>query len=162
MLLHLVAVSLMLMACASEALGATLNCTAVEEKIDACHRGPGQKKSFMQCYINWLNGNVAGVTTLLKKKKTSGCIKASMWPDIQAWIPLNTPPKAYLAITKSLSKAQKKTLVESAYDPTNKKLQKKVDAIKQVVNEKVNDLSEADKKEFAEWNMEYGKACGYI
>uniref|UniRef100_A0A914X3Z2 Uncharacterized protein n=1 Tax=Plectus sambesii TaxID=2011161 RepID=A0A914X3Z2_9BILA len=162
MLLHLVAVALMMMACASEALGASLNCSALKEDIDICLRGPGQKKSFMQYYTNWLNGNVAGVTALLKKKKTSGCIRASMWPDIQAWIKVNTPPKTYLTIPKSLSKAQKKTFVESAYDRTNQKLQKKADALLQVFGEKFNGLSEANKKEYFEWNTKLKEACGYV
>ena len=83
MLLHLIAVALMMTACASEALGATVNCTAARHEVDGCLRGAGQKKSFMQYNTDLFNGNLAGVTALLKKKKTSGCIKASVWPDIQ-------------------------------------------------------------------------------
>uniref|UniRef100_A0A914XB53 Uncharacterized protein n=1 Tax=Plectus sambesii TaxID=2011161 RepID=A0A914XB53_9BILA len=162
MLLRLVAVSLMMTACASEALGATVNCTAASGEIDVCLRGPGQKKSFMQYNTEWLNGNVAGVTSLLKKKKTSGCIKASVWPDIQAWIKIFTPSKTTVAIMKSLSKAQIKTIVEILYDRTNKKHQKKAGAVGKVINEKYANLSEADKKEEAEWNTKFKEACGFV
>uniref|UniRef100_A0A914W7C0 Uncharacterized protein n=1 Tax=Plectus sambesii TaxID=2011161 RepID=A0A914W7C0_9BILA len=161
MLLHLVTVALMMMACASEALGATVNCTAARSEIDVCLRGAGQKKSFMQFNTDLFNGNEAGVTALLKKKKTNGCIKASVWPDIQAWIKVFTPPKTSVAIHRSLSKAQIKTIMQALYDRTNQKLQKKAGAIFQILSKKYDNLSEADKKEDAEWTTKYKEACGY-
>uniref|UniRef100_A0A914X253 Uncharacterized protein n=1 Tax=Plectus sambesii TaxID=2011161 RepID=A0A914X253_9BILA len=158
MLLHLVAVSLVMMACASEALEANFDCSATESDIMKCLEKPEQKKAHKMYFYRWFNYNLPGLTALLKKLKQDGCIKAG-WPDVQAWIKISTEPKAYRAIYKNLTKAQKTALVQAYYHQNNTQLVMKIVPVKKVIDENFANLSEADKKEYDDFVQKYKETC---
>uniref|UniRef100_A0A914VXN0 Uncharacterized protein n=1 Tax=Plectus sambesii TaxID=2011161 RepID=A0A914VXN0_9BILA len=162
MLIYLVAVPLVMMACASEALENTFNCTATGNGIYGCLFKPEQKKSLTQFLGQLALHNMQKVTVILKKQKTIGCIKTSEWANIQAWIKLWTPPKAYIAVFKSLSKDQRTTIQQAAKNIYDEQLQKKAQAVYDVIIEKHNSLSEADRMTIFEWNNKCLETCGTI
>uniref|UniRef100_A0A914XHA8 Uncharacterized protein n=1 Tax=Plectus sambesii TaxID=2011161 RepID=A0A914XHA8_9BILA len=162
MLFHSVVVSLAMMVCASEALGATFDCTATEREIDDCLYQSEQKtltqfRSHLKLY------NMPKVITILKRLKTNGCFKASVWTNVQAWIKIKTPPKAYIAIYKNLSKAHKKTWrLIANWDYSrgmDEELTEKWGTLASEHNQKVLSLPEDDKKKYDEWFQKYYEAC---
>uniref|UniRef100_A0A914X6G9 Uncharacterized protein n=1 Tax=Plectus sambesii TaxID=2011161 RepID=A0A914X6G9_9BILA len=162
MLLHFVAVPLVMMACASEALEATFDCIVTKREIDDCLKKPEQKMSFTQIKGKMALYNMPKITTILKNLTTNGCI-ASEWTNVQAWISLNTPPKTFIAIYKNFTKAQKTTLWKIAVWDYSKPLRKQMitnlEAVNKVLNEKLRNLSEADKEEYDEWVQKFSEAC---
>uniref|UniRef100_A0A914UM53 Uncharacterized protein n=1 Tax=Plectus sambesii TaxID=2011161 RepID=A0A914UM53_9BILA len=163
MLLNLAIASLVIIALASEALGATFNCASAEQEIRRCLHKPEQNKTLTQYRGYLVLYKMPKVTTILKNLKTSGCIKESEWTNIQAWIKINTPPKAYIAIYKNLSKAHKKIWREVAnWDYANgfdQEMLEKYEIVKNIHNDKLQSLPEDDKKKHDEWFDKYVEAC---
>uniref|UniRef100_A0A914WGV1 Uncharacterized protein n=1 Tax=Plectus sambesii TaxID=2011161 RepID=A0A914WGV1_9BILA len=157
--LRLVAVSLAMMVCAFEVSEATFVCMFTERDIYDCLYKPKQKKTLKEFEGQLKIYNMPKVTSILEKLKTKGCIEASVWPDVETWIKVNTPPAPYLTIYNKLSKAQKNTIVQYTSDWDNKQLQKKAEAVYKVIEEKRNKLSVADKKIVEDWEEEYNDAC---
>uniref|UniRef100_A0A914VZF9 Uncharacterized protein n=1 Tax=Plectus sambesii TaxID=2011161 RepID=A0A914VZF9_9BILA len=164
LLLQLAAVSLVMMACTSEELDATIDCGATENDIFVkCFSKPEHMKSFTQFTGHMGLFNMRKVTTILKKLKNIGCIKASAWPDIQTWITLNTPPQAYIRVFKNLSKGQKKIIwnsrISAMNQTKNENLEEKLQAVYTIVKEKLGNLSDAHRNKVDEWIRKFYKTC---
>uniref|UniRef100_A0A914XJ54 Uncharacterized protein n=1 Tax=Plectus sambesii TaxID=2011161 RepID=A0A914XJ54_9BILA len=163
MLLHLVVVLLVMMVGASEALEATFDCFSAELEIYRCIYKPEQSKTLTQFRGHLRLYNIPKVTTILKRLKASGCIEESEWTNIQAWIKIKTPPKAYVAIFKNLSKAHKKIWREVAnWDNPNgfdQEMLEKYEVVKDIHNYELENLPEDDLKEHQEWFGKYFDAC---
>uniref|UniRef100_A0A914X6R7 Uncharacterized protein n=1 Tax=Plectus sambesii TaxID=2011161 RepID=A0A914X6R7_9BILA len=159
MLSRIVAVSLMTVSFASLAMG--LNCTAALDGIYGCLDKPEQKKTLTQYVNQWALYNAAGMLTILKKMKDKGCIKASLWTDVQAWLKVWTPPKFVTAIYTKLTKAQKTALQKYANDRENEKLAKKAEPVYKIADEKYNKLTDAQKKVANDTYKKYIETCGW-
>uniref|UniRef100_A0A914UT31 Uncharacterized protein n=1 Tax=Plectus sambesii TaxID=2011161 RepID=A0A914UT31_9BILA len=159
MLLRLIAVSLVMMACASEVLGATFNCTATEENIFGCLYKPEQNKSLAEYTGQIFIFNMPAVTSLLKKLQTSGCIKTSAWKDIQTWIKLNTPPKPISAVYKGLTKDQKTSLQNGMSNMNDQESMAKMVAVMGILQKKFDKFTKADGKKIDNWVKKGEKAC---
>uniref|UniRef100_A0A914UU06 Secreted protein n=1 Tax=Plectus sambesii TaxID=2011161 RepID=A0A914UU06_9BILA len=159
MLLRLVVVSLVMMACSFEASEAAVNCTAALLGIDQCLSKPEEAASGKEYLDQLVIFNMPAINTLFKKLKNKGCIQASAWTDIQAYLKLFTPPKFMLKIYKSLKKAQKKTLQKSAVDPTNEKLRKQATAVTNSISAKLGTPTADEMNEIYEWSSALSEAC---
>uniref|UniRef100_A0A914WQU7 Uncharacterized protein n=1 Tax=Plectus sambesii TaxID=2011161 RepID=A0A914WQU7_9BILA len=146
MLFRLIAVSLVMIGCASEVLGAKFNCTATGVNIYDCIWKPENDNIWMEFSGQMNIYNMSAVTSMLKKLKTDGCIKNSTMKDVQAWIKIQTPPNPLRAIYNSLTEEQKTTIVTNLNNMNDPENWPKVSAIYDIVNKKKENLSKANDK----------------
>uniref|UniRef100_A0A914XRR4 Uncharacterized protein n=1 Tax=Plectus sambesii TaxID=2011161 RepID=A0A914XRR4_9BILA len=159
MLLRLIAVSLVMLGCASEVLGAKFNCTATGVNINECLWKPENENTWYEFSGRMQIRDMSAVTFILKKQNTDGCIQKSTWKDVQAWIKIQTPPKPLLKIYKSLTEEQKTTVVGAFSMDYEYEYMQKVYAVYDFVAKKQEKLSKANAKKVDKWYEKRWDAC---